>query len=71
MQKWTLDQHQAMEYISAAFENFTEQVTKGYPETRAFHIQMRMNLYKKAIESKEYKLAHEILKDLAKLEDLT
>lgn len=69
--KWELTENQGMEHISAAFEDFTDQVTKNYPEVKAFHIQMRMNLYKKAFEDKQYKLAHDILKDVAKLQDLS
>lgn len=70
IQKWTIDEKQGLEYIAAAFEDFSKQTQKEYSEVRAFHIQLRLNLYKKAMDDKQYEVALRVLQDLAKLEDL-
>lgn len=70
IEKWHLEEESAIEYIAAAFEDFTKKVKKGYDETKAYHIQLRMNLYKKAMEDKQYKVALQVLQDLAKIEDI-
>ncbi|MDQ3047062.1 MAG: hypothetical protein M3R27_05895 [Bacteroidota bacterium] len=67
---WEISEHNAIKYIAAAFEDFSKQVNKGYEETRAYHIQMRLSLYKKAVEANDYKTAMQILVDLGKLEDI-
>lgn len=70
MEKWQMKDEAAYNLIAAAFEDFTKKVNKSYDETRAYHIQLRLNLYKKVMEDKEYKLALQVLQDLAKLEDI-
>lgn len=68
--KWQLKEEDALEYVAGAFEDFTKKANIDYKETRAYHIQLRLNLYKKAMEDKQYKIALQVLQDLAKLEDL-
>ena len=70
MSKWAINEELGIEYIAAAFEDFTKKTKKGYNETRAYHIQLRLNLYKKAMEDKQYKVALTVLQDLAKIEDI-
>lgn len=71
MDKWQMPEEAGLEYIAAAFEDFTKKVKKDYGQTRAYHIQLRLNLYKKAMEDKQYKVALTVLQDLAKIEDIT
>lgn len=71
MNAWTITEENGIEYIAAAFEDFTKKVNKGYNETKAYHIQLRLNLYKKAMEDKQYRVALQVLQDLAKIEGIS
>lgn len=68
--KWSVPEEEGLQFIAAAFEDFTAKSKKSYTQSKAFHVEMRMNLYKKAMEVKDYKLAFQVLQDLAKLEDV-
>ena len=68
--KWNIPEEEGLGFIAAAFEDFTTKVKKDYGTTKAFHVQLRMNLYKKAMEDKDYKIALQVLQDLAKIEDI-
>jgi hypothetical protein len=70
IQKWVLDEKAGLEYIASAFEEFSRQTEQSYEKVRAYHIQLRLNLYKKAMDDKQYDIALRVLQDLAKLEDL-
>lgn len=67
---WSIDQSEAMKYIADAFEDFNTQANKGYAQTKAYHIQLRLSLYREAVKEKDLKLALQILTDLAKLDDV-
>ena len=69
--KWSIDESQGIEYISEAFEQFSKKVKNTYGQTKAYHIQMRLNLYKKALEDKQYHVALKILQDLSKIEGVS
>lgn len=71
MEKWQLKEEDGIEYIAGAFEDFTNKVKKDYSATKAYHIQLRLNLYKKAMEDKQYRVALQVLQDLAKIEDVS
>ncbi len=71
MEKWEISEEDGLTYIASAFEDFTKKVKKTYGDTKAYHIQMRLNLYKKAMEDKQYKVALSVLQDLAKIEDIS
>jgi hypothetical protein len=70
MKAWITDEPMAIRYIADAFDDFNNQVGKGYEETKAYHIQMRLSLYRKAMEAKQFKTALQILVDLGKMEDI-
>lgn len=70
IKSWELTEPQAIEYISKAFDDFSKKTGNTYAKTKAYHVQLRLNLYKKAFETKEYKLCIEILKDLSKLQNI-
>jgi hypothetical protein len=65
---WSIDQPAALEYIASAFDDFTKQTKQGYQETKAYHVQLRLSLYKQAMEAKEFKTALQVLTDLAKID---
>lgn len=68
--KWELNEESGLEHIAEAFADFTQKVKKDYGQTKAYHVQLRLNLYKKAMEDKEYQVALKVLQDLAKIEDV-
>lgn len=70
MESWGQTEEAGIKFIAAAFEDFTNKVKKDYNQTRAYHIQLRLNLYKKAMEDKQFKVALQVLQDLAKIEDV-
>lgn len=70
IQKWAIDEPHGLEYISGAFEEFTKSVNMEYPKIKAYHITLRLQLYKKALEDKQYAIALRVLQDIAKLEEL-
>ena len=67
---WNVDQSEAMKYVAEAFEDFNKQSNKGFEQTKAYHVQLRLSLYREAVKEKDLKLALQILTDLAKLDDV-
>jgi hypothetical protein len=70
MKAWAIEQEDAIKLIADAFEDFNHQVGKDWDKTKAYHVQLRLNLYRKALEAKQLTLALRILNDLGKLEDI-
>ena len=70
MKAWNIDQPAAMKFIADAFEDFNVQSNKDFQQTKAYHVQLRLSLYKEAVKEKDLKLALQILTDLAKLDDV-
>lgn len=70
MNAWNVTEPQAIKYIADAFDDFTKRADISFKDTVAFHIQLRLTLYKKAVEAKEFKLALQILADLGKIEGI-
>ncbi len=68
MQLWEIDKPTAIKMIADAFEDFTKQTKKSHSDARAYHVQLRLSLYKEAVKEKEFKVALQILQDLAKIE---
>ncbi len=69
MTRWSITEPAAIKMIADAFGDFTKRTNKSQKTKKAFHVQLRLSLYKKALETREYKLALQIIQDLAKLED--
>ncbi len=65
---WNLSEQEAMQYVADAFEDFTKRTKKTHKAARAYHIQLRLSLYKKAVEAKQFNIALQVLQDLAKIE---
>lgn len=70
MKVWNITEAQAIQYIADAYEDFSKRANIGHQEAKGYHIQMRISLYKKAMEAKQFKTALQILTDLGKLEDI-
>lgn len=70
MKSWSIEQEQAIILIADAFEDFNQQTGKDWNKTKAYHVQLRLNLYRKALEAKQFTAALRILTDLGKLEDI-
>lgn len=72
--KWGLKSAMAYKYVNAAREEFKKILIKDVEGSRAFHVATRMKLYNQ-LENKNKPqsagIALEILKDIAKLENLT
>ena len=68
MEKWGMNDTQAMKMVADAFDDFAKRTTKGHTEARAFHVQIRLSLYKQCLEDKEYRIALQVLQDLAKIQ---
>lgn len=67
---WGIVERQAYRYLKDAFELFRKQSKREIEQSRAFHIQARMKLYKEALNGKQNKTALDILDSIAKLEAL-
>ncbi len=70
MKAWSIEEHDAIKYIADAFEDFQKRADIDLDKTKAYHIQLRLTLYRKAVEAKEHKLALQILADLGKIEGI-
>lgn len=70
MKAWSISEPEAIKYIADAFDDFTKRADISFKDTVAYHIQLRLTLYKKAIEAKEFKTALQILADLGKIEGI-
>lgn len=68
IEKWNIAEPAAIKMIADAFDDFTKRTKKSHATARAYHVQLRLSLYKKALEAKEFKTALQILQDLAKIE---
>ncbi|MEI6487329.1 MAG: hypothetical protein WCP52_00130 [Bacteroidota bacterium] len=65
---WSISEKEAIQMIADAFDDFTKRTKKSHSTARAYHVQLRLSLYKKAVEAKQFKTALQILQDLAKIE---
>lgn len=70
IQRWNITEPVAIKMIADAFDDFTKRTSKSQKTKKAYHAQLRLSLYKKALEAKEFKTALQILQDLAKIEEV-
>lgn len=70
MKAWGIDEPKAIKYIADAFDDFTKRADISFKDTISYHIQLRLTLYKKAVEANEFKTALQILADLGKIEGI-
>lgn len=70
MKVWGISEAQAIQYIADAYDDFSKRANISHQEAKGYHIQLRITLYKKAMEAKQFKTALQILTDLGKLEDI-